>query len=162
MCCHFGAMCRGDDVNRTTDPSYPAKAGYPARRGPSVSSLTPLEYGITRMRVTTMEVLRERSDTRQRERLGSFALSRHAKLSGQRVAGAASACFILLKNAEFDEFADIPKRRIGRALLDQRPFARSKLAFKPVQEAIENIALPIVDSGGGVLLPEVSFLENSC
>ena len=49
---HSRSRSRNDDdlLSSHPEPSYPAQAGYPVRRGFSVQTLTSLGYWITRMR----------------------------------------------------------------------------------------------------------------
>src|SRR5882762_1795581 len=81
-------------------------------------------------------------------------------LSGEGITRASPAGFILLQNTLLNQLSDVAQRSIRRAFLDQRPFTRGQLAFEPVQQAIENIALPVVDFGDGVLLPKLGLFEN--
>jgi hypothetical protein len=44
-----------------------------------------------------------------------------------------------------DEFVDVAQRSVRRTLLDPSPFRRSQLAFESIEQAIEDIALTVIE-----------------
>src|SRR3954447_21362532 len=78
----------------------------------------------------------------------------------QRVAGAAPAPFVFLQYAERDKLCDVAQGCIWRRFFNQRVFRRVELAFESIQQAVENIALTVVEGPRGVLLPELGFTKD--
>src|SRR5262245_9342708 len=79
--------------------------------------------------------------------------------SGERVAGAAPAALVLLQYAAV--LLDIAQRRIGRAFLDLRPLGRGELALEVAEQAVQQVASPVVEGGAYVRLPEARSLEHA-
>lgn len=78
----------------------------------------------------------------------------------ERIAGAATAALIFREHAELDELGDVAQGGVGRALLSLRVFRGSELPFEPVEQAVEDVALPVIERDAAVTLPELRLAEH--
>ncbi len=78
----------------------------------------------------------------------------------QRIARAAPAFWILDKDAALDKRLNITMGGVLRALRQLGVFRACKLAFEPVQQAIDHGALPPVDWLVLDAIPETRFVQN--
>lgn len=77
-----------------------------------------------------------------------------AVLSNQRIACAAPAAGPPVESTASDGIVDVAQGGILGAPGQYSPFRRGELAFDPIQQAIDDGALPVIECRTAMLLPE--------
>src|SRR5438552_2321234 len=67
---------------------------------------------------------------------------------------------VFAEEALVNQVLNVTKCGIGRALLDRGPLARRQFALETVQQAVQHVALPVIDPCGGGPFPEFRFVEH--
>ena len=79
----------------------------------------------------------------------------------ERVARAPASGGILRKDATFDQVVDVAAGGILRALGEFRPLGRGELALEPIEQAVDDFLLPLVERLPGVRFPEPGFPKHA-
>src|SRR5207253_6173755 len=79
----------------------------------------------------------------------------------QRIGCGSAAGFIFLQNPPLDQIGNVAQRGIRRAFFDRSPLRRGELSFKSIEQAVEHVALPLVEAGAGVPLPKARLPEHA-
>jgi hypothetical protein len=101
--------------------------------------------------------LKSRGWSKRSKTVGEVCYSLPSRYLAQRIASAPPSSSIILKNAALNQIGDVAQRRVGWSLFNFRLLGRSKLALEPIEQAIQHIALALVERGASMHFPGAWF-----
>jgi hypothetical protein len=79
----------------------------------------------------------------------------------QRIARAAPSAFVFDQNLAVKQIVDVARSRVLRCLRQRGPFGRRELLFEAaVEQAADNLTLPVVEGLAGVDFPKARLEKN--